>query len=109
MRVNHWIFLKSGAVLISILAVFMVVLTLNEAAAEASKKEAPSSLAQGQAIFADICSHCHSARPMPFKTAPEEVPQRLHDPHILPHQLFQLSNKQIKDLVNYLNELAKQR
>ena len=106
MRINHWVFLKSGAVLISILAVFMVVLTLNEEAAETSKKEALSSLAQGQAIFADTCSHCHSARPMPFKTPPEGVPQRLRDPRILPHQ-FQLSNRQIKDLVNYLNELAK--
>jgi cytochrome c1 len=108
MRINHWIFLKYSAVLILILAVFMVALTQYEAATKTSKNEASISLARGQTIFADICSHCHSARSMPFKTTPKEVPQRLRDPRILPHQ-FQLSNRQIKDLVNYLNELAKPR
>src|SRR5512144_1094019 len=107
MRINHSIFLKSGAVLILILAVFIVALAQYEAA-KTSKDEASSSRARGQTIFADICSHCHSARPMPFKTAPKEVPQRLRDPRILPHQ-FQLSNQQIKDVVNYLKELAKSR
>ena len=105
MRINPRLLWKGGAVLIAILAVFLAAFTLDETAKPA-KNEVSSSRARGQALFADTCSHCHSARPRPFKTAPEQVPQRLRDPRILPHQ-FQLSPQQIKDVVNYLKELAK--
>jgi len=69
MRISHWVFLKYGAILTSLLALPISVLTLDEAAAETSKKEASGSLARGQAIFTDTCSHCHSAKPIPFKTS----------------------------------------
>ncbi|MFO1431678.1 MAG: hypothetical protein U1F76_16325 [Candidatus Competibacteraceae bacterium] len=81
MRINLWLLWKAGAVLIAILAVFLVALTPYEAA-KTSKNKVSSSRARGQALFADTCSPCHSARPRPFKTAPEPVPQRLHDPRI---------------------------
>ena len=83
----------------------MSALALDKAAAEAPKKETPSSVARGQVVFNDNCSHCHSTKRVPFKTAPKLIPQRLRDPRILAHQ-FQLTNGQIEDLVNYLKELA---
>lgn len=107
MRINLWLLWKAGAVLIALLAVFLVALRPYEAA-KTSQNEVSRSRARGQALFADTCSHCHSVRPRPFKTAPEQVPQRLRDPRILPHQ-FQLSNQQLQDVVNYLKELAKSR
>ena len=107
MRINPGLLWKAGAVLIAILVAFLVAFTPYETA-KTAKEEVSSSRARGQALFADTCSPCHSAGPKPFKTAPEQVPQRLHDPRILPHQ-FQLSHQQIKDVVNYLKELAKSR
>ena len=107
MRINPGLLWKAGAVLIAILAVFLAALRPYEAA-KTSQNEVSRSRARGQALFADTCSPCHSAGPKPFKTAPEQVPRRLRDPRILPHQ-FQLSHQQIKDVVNYLKELAPSR
>ena len=106
--ISHRAFLKYGATLTLLLALLMSALTLDKAAAEAPKKETPSSAARGQVVFNDNCSDCHSAKPVPFRTAPKLIPQRLRDPRILVHQ-FQLSDRQIEDLVNYLKELAKRR
>ena len=101
-------FLKYGATLTLLLALPLSALTLDKVAAEAPKKETPSSVARGQVVFNNNCSYCHSTKPVPFRTAPKLIPQRLRDPRILAHQ-FQLSDRQIEDLVNYLKELAKRR
>ena len=87
---------------------FYQALQPGKAAAEVPAKVAPDSAARGQVVFADHCSYCHSPGPAPFRTAPEQVPQRLRDPGIRAHRA-KLSNRQIADLVNYLKELAKRR
>jgi mono/diheme cytochrome c family protein len=113
-------FLKYGVTLTSLLALptsaldfwdaggFYQALRLEKAAAEVPRKEAPSSAARGQVVFTNNCSCCHLPGPVPFSTAPEQVPQRLRDPRIRAHR-FQISDRQIADLVNYLKELAKRR
>jgi hydrogenase small subunit len=69
---------------------------------------AKDNTASGENVFESNCTYCHASGSKPFRTEPDRIPE-LFGPDASPAHRFNISSKELSDLVDYLKRLENMR